>query len=105
MLDGQGRASWPQHLVSGWGTAGLQEGADEKGVSSQQPARPLDSGQTVPVDQATSLLGKTCLDMGWEGEVGVPQGQPIPGVTMLPEEAHPAWLAKFSHVQLPAQER
>lgn len=81
------------------------KGADEKGVSSQQPARPLDSGQTVPVDQATSLLGKTCLDMGWVGEVGVPQGQPIPGVTMLPEEAHPAWLAKFSHVQLPAQER
>lgn len=70
-----------------------------------QAALPLGSGQMVPLDRATSLLGKTCLDMGWEGEVGAPKGQSIPGVTVLPEEAHPAWLAKFSHVQLPAQER
>lgn len=89
----------------GMGPAGLQEGAGEKEGSPQQAVLPLDSGQAVRVDWATSLLGKTCLDMGWEGEVRVPQDQPIPGMTVLPEEAHPAWLAKFSHVQLPDQER
>lgn len=87
------------------GPAGFQKGAGEKGGSPQQAVLPLDSGQAVRVDRATSLLGKTCLDMGWEGEVRVPQDQPIPGMIVLPEEAHPAWLAKFSHVQLPAQER
>lgn len=51
------------------------------------------------------FLAKTCLDMGWEGEIGVPKGQPVPGVIVLPEEVHPAWLAKFSHMQLPAQKR
>lgn len=71
----------------------------------EQAALPLGSGQMLPLDRVTTLLGKTCLDMGWEREVGVPKGQSIPGVTVLPEEAHPAWLAKFSHVQLPAQER
>lgn len=41
--------------------------------------------------------GPASLDMGWEGEVGVPRSQPVPGVTVLPKEAHPAWLAEGSH--------
>lgn len=77
-----------------------------KGLVRRLPAQaalPLGSGQMLALDRVTTLLGR--LDMGWEREVGVPKGQSIPGVTVLPEEAHPAWLAKFSHVQLPAQER
>lgn len=65
------------------------------------------SGCSTTGLQPDSTLGPgyipPCLDRGWGWEVGVPRGQPVPGVTVLPGEAHPAWLAKPSHVQLLAR--
>ena len=75
------RVSWPRVLLSRWGTAGKGSGEES------HPGAALPDG---PTGQATFLLDQNTSEHGWKGEAGVHRGQPVPGVNVLPKEAHPA---------------